>query len=95
VFEGMRAALATSNIATAQTALHPSMRSKWQSFWTSLGSDLPSVSASLGEVVNGQISPFFANMMIARPIAGQPGRFNGGYLQFERGRDGVWRITNM
>jgi hypothetical protein len=95
VFGAMRTRLIANDIAGAVLTLHPRIRADFQTLWTSLGVGLPGVASQLGTIIDGTISLGFAELLIARPVSGQPGEFSGYRVQFDRGRDGVWRIGSM
>jgi hypothetical protein len=95
VFGAMRTRLVANDVPGALLALHPKLRPDFQTLWTSLGAGLPGVASQLGLIVDGTIGIGFAELLIARPVPGQPGEFYGYRVQFGRGRDGVWRISSM
>jgi hypothetical protein len=96
VFGAMRAGLAAEDVSTAALSLHPRLRDDFEPFWTSLGKGLPTVASQLGIIVDGTIgTEGFAEYVIARPVAGQPGEFRAYRVQFDLGDDGVWRIGSM
>lgn len=96
VFGAMRARLRANNVPSALLTLHPRLRPEFQTLWTNLGANLPSVAAQLGTIVDGTLSnDGFAELLIARPLAGQTAQHSGYRVQFLLGPDGVWRIDAM
>lgn len=94
-FGDMRDRLIAGQIASAALPLHPDIRSEFQTFWTGLGGNLATTASNLGTIVDGTFSPDSGELLIARPVSGSPGNFNGFRVHLERDRDGVWRIVAM
>ncbi len=94
-YEHMRTRLAARDIAGALLALHPRLHAAYRSAWNGLGTNLPNVANALGFVADGVVSNDFAELVIARPVPGQPGQYQGFRVQFDTGPDGVWRIGSM
>lgn len=91
---GMSARLVTSDLPGAALRLVPAFRDEATAVWTELGQDLPSVVGQLGLVVDGSVGAAVSELLIARPRA-DAGSWDGFPVQFELGRDGVWRISRM
>ncbi len=89
----LRSRLVAQNIASALNVLAEPLRPGFQSLWTALGAQLPSVAAQLGTIVDGTFSSQISEYIIARPIPGQPGQSMAYRVQFEREQNGVWRIS--
>jgi hypothetical protein len=95
LYYGMKNRLLTNQIPLALNTLAPRIRPNFQTLWTTLGSNLPTVAATLGEVTIGQISDVSAEFIVSIPDPANPGDFLGFPVLFTRGTDGVWRIYGM
>jgi hypothetical protein len=94
-FETHRSNLAAQQYTAALQVFNADVRPDYQGFIEGLGTNGATVASGLGEIVDGAIGQEFAELKLARPIAGQPGRFHGFPLQFSRDSDGVWRISAL
>ncbi len=95
LYYGMKNRLIANQIPLALNTLAPRIRPSFQTLWTSLGSNLPTIAATLGEVTLGQIADVSAEFFVSIPDAANPGDFLGFPVLFTRGSDGVWRIYGM
>jgi hypothetical protein len=95
VYADMKSRLVAGNIPSALNTIYLGLRPDWQARWTALGTGLASVAGALGVVIDGRVSRNSAELLIGRPVSGQPGQFRGYRIQFERDTDGVWRISSM
>jgi hypothetical protein len=95
LFGTMRTRLSVQEVSGALNALIEEVRPPFQTLWTNLGGQLPTVASQLGTIVDGQFSRDSAEVVIARPIAGQPGQSRAYRVQFEQNDFGVWRIGAM
>jgi hypothetical protein len=95
LYYGMKNRLVTNQVPLALNTLAPRIRPSFQSFWTSLGSNLPTIAAALGEVTLGQIADVSAEFIVSVPDPANIGEFLGFPVLFTRGSDGVWRIYGM
>jgi hypothetical protein len=95
VYSDMKSRLVAGNIPSALNTIYLGLRPDWQARWTALGTGLASVASALGIVIDGRVSRNNTELLIGRPISGQPGQFRGFRIQFERDTDGVWRISSM
>jgi hypothetical protein len=94
-FETHRGNLAAQQYSAALLVFNAEVRPNYQSFIEGLGTNGPVVAAGLGQIVDGTISQDMAELILARPISGQPGRFHSFPMQFARDNDGVWRISAL
>lgn len=94
LFERMRSKLAASDVSGALESLHPSLRPRFSTFWTSNLAQLPTMAAQLGEVADGTLGRDSAQLMVTRVVAGQP-EPDAFFVNFEQDVDGVWFITGM
>ena len=95
LYYGMKQRLIAGQIPLALNTLGLRIRPQFQTFWTSLGSNLATVAASLGQVTIGQISDVSAEFIVSIPDPARPSDFLGFPVLFTRGSDGVWRIYGM
>ena len=94
-FETHRNNLSAQQYTAALQVFNAEVRPNYQSFIEGLGSNGATVAAGLGQIVDGTIGQESAELALARPIPGQPGRFHNYPLQFTRDGDGVWRISAL
>lgn len=85
--------LTAGDSASAPNAFQPSVRSNYQSLFTSFGTHMPAVAQRLGSIVNGLLGTGFAEFIVVRDNADQTR--NGFPLRLTQGADGVWRISEM
>lgn len=94
-FERFRSALAAQQYTSALQVFNADVRPDYQSFIEGLGTNGAEAASRLGAIVDGAIGLDSAEMILARPIPGEPGRFRSYPLQFSRDSDGVWRISAL
>lgn len=95
VFGTMRTRLTAQNVAGALNALTPGLRPEFQALWSDLGPQLPTAAAQLGTIVDGRLSPDAGELILARPVPGQPHSSRAYRVQLEIGENGVWQISAM
>jgi hypothetical protein len=95
LYYGMKQRLIAGQIPLALNTLGPRIKPRFQTLWTSLGSNLASVAGRLGQITVGQISDVSAEFIVSIPDPARPGDFLGFPVLFTRGTDGVWRIYGM
>jgi hypothetical protein len=95
LYYGMKQRLIANQIPLALNTLGPRIKPRFQTLWTSLGTNLPTVAARLGQMTIGQISDVSAEFIVSIPNPAVPGEFFGYPVLFTRGTDGVWRIYGM
>ncbi len=95
LYYGMKQRLIANQIPLAINTLAPRIRPSFQTLWTSLGAQLPTIAARMGEVTLGQISDVSAEFVVSLPDPINVGDFIGFPVLFTRGADGVWRIYGM
>lgn len=95
VFGAMRSRLAAQNVLGALNTLVPDLRPTFEPLWSSLGAQLPTIAGQLGTIFDGRMSLGETELMIARPITGQPGQSRVYRVQLVRDANGVWRIQAM
>ncbi|MBB5209333.1 hypothetical protein [Chiayiivirga flava] len=94
-FGTLRTRLAAGTIPAALKTLNPALQDRFEPFWTSIAPQLPSIAGTLGTIIDGRFSSTEAELLLARPIEGQPGQSNAFRMQWSVGTDGVWRIDAM
>lgn len=94
-FGTMRTRLAAGNIPAALKTLNPDLQERFEPFWTAIAPQLPSIAGKLGTIIDGRFSSTEAELLLARPIDGQPGTSNAFRMQWSIGLDGVWRVDAM
>ena len=94
-YYGMKHRLIANQIPLALNTLGTRIKSKFQTLWNSLGTNLATVAARLGQVTVGQISDVSAEFIVSIPDPAVPGEYLGFPVLFSRGSDGVWRIYAM
>jgi len=94
-FERFRSLLAGQQYTAALQVFNADARPNYQAFIEGLGSNGAIVANGLGSIVEGTIAQDAAELILARPIPGDPGRFRSYPLQFSRDSDGVWRISAL
>lgn len=94
-FEDHRGNLASQQYTAALNAFTADAHPRYQAFIEGLGANGPALAARLGRIVDGTIAQDFAELILARPLSDQPGKFQGYPLQFTRDHDGVWRISAL
>lgn len=78
----------------ASNVFQPVERTTWLNFFNALGSNMPTAASQLGVIINGVLSPDFADLLLvqdnvtAQTRAGFP-------LRMTQSGDGVWRISEM
>lgn len=94
VFERMRSRLAASDVSGALESLHPSIQSRFSTFWGANVAQLPTMAAALGDVATGTLGVDSAQLMVTRAVEGQqePDAF---FINFEQDVDGIWHISGM
>lgn len=95
VYGTMRTRLAAQDVPGALRALTEDIRPAFQTLWTDLGAQLPTVAPQLGTIIDGHFSSDSAELLLARPITGQPGQSRAYRMQLVIGEFGVWRISAM
>lgn len=94
-YYGMKHRLIANQIPLALNTLGTRIKPKFQTLWNSLGTNLATVAARLGQVTVGQISDVSAEFIVSIPDPAVPGEYLGFPVLFSRGSDGVWRIYAM
>lgn len=94
-FETFRARLAALQYTSALDVFNAEVRPRYQGFIEGLGANGGVVATGIGEIATGNIGQEGAELLLARPISGQPGKFHSFPLQFTRDSDGVWRISAL
>ncbi len=94
-YYGMKQRLIANQIPLALNTLGTRIKPKFQTLWNSLGANLATVAAKLGQVTVGQISDVSAEFIVSIPDPAVPGEYLGFPVLFTRGSDGVWRIYGM
>ena len=94
-YYGMKHRLIANQIPPALNTLGTRIKPKFQTLWNSLGTNLATVAARLGQVTVGQISDVSAEFIVSIPDPAVPGEYLGFPVLFSRGSDGVWRIYAM
>lgn len=94
-FGTMRKRLLAADITMASNTLSSSLIGDYKALWTALGSALAPTANKLGTIVNGQFSATNAELSLARPINGQPGKSRIYRIQFEIDPQGLWKISAM
>ncbi len=94
-FDRFRANLTAQQYAAALQVFNTEVRPNYQGFINGLGTNGGTVATGIGQIVDGTIGQESAQLLLSRPIAGQPGRFRSFPLQFTRDTDGVWRISAL
>lgn len=82
-----------ADAAGAALAFQPSVQSEYQSFFTSIGSNMPSIVPTLGVIANGIIDSSYSQLIVVRDEANQT--HTGFPLKMTRDANGVWRIGAM
>lgn len=95
VYYDMKHRLQATDITGALHTIATDKRNDYQAIWTSAGGNLPTIAASLGDIVKGQISDNSAELMAAVPDDQRPGDFLGFTVALERDPLGVWRISGL
>lgn len=90
----MRQRLLANDLEGASMRLMPVFRNEALAAWTGLGPELPNVVNQLGLVIDGTLGPAVAELSVGRQRA-TPTDWIAFPVQFELGRDGVWRISGM
>ncbi|MBS0570559.1 MAG: hypothetical protein JSS28_08125 [Proteobacteria bacterium] len=78
----------------ASNVFQPVERTTWLNFFNALGSSMPTAASQLGVVVNGILSPDFADLLLVQDNAANQTRA-GFPLRMTQSGDGVWRISEM
>lgn len=78
----------------ASSVFQPADRSTYLNFFNGLGTNMPTAAAQLGVVVNGVLSPYFADLLLVRDNTTNQTR-SGYPMRMTQGADGVWRISEM
>ena len=94
-YYGMKHRLIANQIPLALNTLGTRIRPKFQTLWNSLGANLATVAARLGQMTVRQISDVSAEFIVSIPDPAVPGEYLGFPVLFSRGSDGVWRIYCM
>ena len=94
-FESFRAKLVAQQYTDSLQSFNADVRPDYVSFIEGLGANGATMAGRLGEIVDGTIGQDFAQLVLAKPREGQPGRFRSSPLQFSRDGDGVWRISAL
>ena len=92
VYANLRARLAAQDASGAARSLHGPIRDKLFSLFTALGTQMPTVGASLGTLADGVLGLDGADIVAVREIAGV---VKGYPVHFTRDANGVWRIDAM
>jgi len=95
LYYGMKQRLIANQVPLAINTLAPRIRPSFQTLWTILGAQLPTIAGRMGEVTLGQISDVSAEFVVSLPDPINVGDFIGFPVLFTRGADGVWRIYGM
>jgi len=94
-FEAFREKLIAQQYTQSLQSFNADVRPDYVSFIEGLGTNGAILAGRLGEIVDGTIGQDSAQLTLAKPRAGQPGRFRSSPLQFSRDSDGVWRISAL
>ena len=78
----------------AANVFQPADRDKYLTFFTALGTHLPTVAQQLGVIIDGQLGTGFAELLLERDDTTAQTR-TGFPLRMTQGSDGVWRISEM
>ena len=93
VYGYLKDRLNQADAAGAALAFQPSVRDQYESFFTSVGPNMPSIVPALGVIANGIIDVGYAQLIVVRDEANQTHK--GFSLKMTRDADGVWRIGAM
>lgn len=94
-FGALRTRLAAGNVPAALETLNPDLQERFEPFWASIAPQLPAIAGKLGTIIDGRFSSTEAELLLARPIDGQPGQSSAFRMQWSIGTDGVWRVDAM
>jgi hypothetical protein len=94
-FGTLRTRLAAGNIAAALKTLNPDLQERFEPIWTAIAPQLPAIAGKLGTIIDGRFSRSEAELLLVRPINGQPGQSGAFRVLWNVGLDGVWRIGAM
>ncbi len=92
LFERLRSHLMASDIEAALALMHPELHDSYRSMWQNLGTNLPALAASLGQVADGSLGFNEAELFVLRE---ENGRSFGYPVQFSRDREGLWKISGL
>lgn len=95
VYYDMKHRLQATDITGALNTIASDKRNDYQAIWNSAGATLPTIAASLGNIVKGQISDNSAELIAAVPDDQRPGDYLGFTVALERDPLGVWRISGL
>ena len=93
VYGYLRDRLGAQDAANAGKAFQPIVRSDFVSFFSTLGTSMPSTAQQLGSIVDGQLGFGFADLLLVRDNVDQTR--SGFPVRLTLGTDGVWRISEM
>lgn len=92
VYERVRTDLQAQQIASALSYLSSDIRPRFQTLWTAILPQLPTIAPQLGEIVSGVIGSDVAAFTLHKPDG--PNRVRAFSVQFSKSASGVWRISN-
>jgi hypothetical protein len=94
VYGYLKNRLTAQDAPGASNVLQPAERTTWLNFFNALGSNMPTAASQLGVIVNGVLSPDFADLLLVQDNATNQTR-SGFPLRMTQSGDGVWRISEM
>lgn len=91
-WSAMNAALASGDVAAATAHMTPSAGTKYRPVFERLAPKLAEIVASYGEMKLRSVGETVATYVVTRRVGDSTGVF---FVTFEKGADGVWRMSSM